>query len=365
VKDAHDLVDALRAAGKYPDVLGSLFVDVRRDDFLPNRIWYRDADWKVVPVDREVAPEEWAAAVNSDGPIVTQWNDGEVEWPEAGDTPSSSASQPSAVAAMLVALGVETGDAVLDIGTGTGLNAGYTARQAGDDGRVSTVEIDENALTWASMALGRAGFASVKTVLGDGAFGDPQGAPFDRVISTMSMFAGRVPYAWVKQTRPGGVIVAPVRADMDSGPLVKFTVQEDGTATGRIQPMSVGFMISRTQRQSSVDDHDPRWLIAAEHVTTTQLDPAEVFRNEAVLWTVAMAVPHCRYNDDPGWWLRDPLTGSWATIDDNLTVRQRGPRRLWDEVTAAWYWWQDQGSPPLDAWEWIITPATQYITLAR
>lgn len=364
MKTADDLVDALRAAGNYPATLGNLFLDVQRGDFLPNRIWYRDADRKVVPVDREVAPEEWAAAVYSDGPIITQWDDGAVEWPEAGDTPSVSASDPSAVAATLAALDVRLGDRVLDVGTGTGLNTAYLAKQAGDGGRVSTVEIDEDALTWAGLALGRAGFGGVKTVHGDGVLGDPHGAPFDRIISGISVFAGRVPYAWVKQARPGGVIVVPVRTDMAFGPLVKFTVQEDGTASGRIQPENVSFMVSRTQRQSSVDGDAPRWLIAAEHVTTTQLDP-EVLRNPAVRWAVAMAVPHCRYNDDPEWWLRDPLTGSWATIDDNLTVRQRGPRRLWDEVTAAWYWWQDQGSPALDAWEWIITPDTQYVSLAR
>lgn len=57
-----------------------------------------------------------------------------------------------------------------------------------------------------------------------------------------------MPYAWVEQTKPGGVIVTPVRADLNSGPLVRFAVYEDGTATGRMAPLGVEFMEVRAQR---------------------------------------------------------------------------------------------------------------------
>lgn len=361
MSDVHDFVDTLSAAGAYPAALGSLFNDVPRGAFIPDRMWYRDENWNPVPVDRAEAPEEWAAAVYFDGPIITQWDDGKAVWPEIGDIPTCSASQPSLVAAMLAALEVQPGDAVLEIGTGTGLNAAYLARLAGDDGRVSTVEIDEAVLTLARASLGRMGFSDVTTLLGDGACGDPECAPFDRVISTMGVYAGRVPYAWVEQTRPGGVIVAPVRADLASGPLVRFTVAEDGTASGQIEPMSAGFMVSRLQRGTSTDDGDPRWHTEAEVLTHTDIDPTDVFRNPAARFAVAMAVPNCRYGGE--WWLRDPLTGSWATVDGDGKVRQAGPRRLWTEVTAAWSWWKDRGCPPLDGWRWVITPTEQYVTL--
>lgn len=36
-------------------------------------------------------------------------------------------------------------------------------------------------------------------------------APYDRIIVTAAVKLGRVPYAWVEQTKPGGTIVAPVK----------------------------------------------------------------------------------------------------------------------------------------------------------
>jgi hypothetical protein len=111
-------------------------------------------------------------------------------------------------------------------------------------------------------------------VAGDGDRGLASGAPYDRVIATMSVRLGRVPYAWVEQTRPGGVIVTPVRADLASGPLVAFTVREDGTATGRTLPMGVGFMESRSQRQPIVDeDIDWEREAAVERVTRIRPGP--------------------------------------------------------------------------------------------
>ena len=39
--------------------------------------------------------------------------------------------------------------------------------------------------------------------------------------------------------------------------------------------------------------------------------------------------------------------GSWARVDGD-SVRQAGPRRLWDEAEAAWRWWEEQGRPGRD-----------------
>jgi protein-L-isoaspartate(D-aspartate) O-methyltransferase len=101
-------------------------------------------------------------------------------------------------------------------------------------------------------ALDAAGLP-VTAIIGDGAAGWPAGAPYDRVIATVAAYLGAVPYEWVRQTAPGGVIVAPMRADfMGSGPLVRFTVDADGRATGR--PLSaVGFMPLRQQRTPYAD----------------------------------------------------------------------------------------------------------------
>ncbi|MFI6084156.1 hypothetical protein ACIBBB_24775 [Streptomyces sp. NPDC051217] len=50
----------------------------------------------------------------------------------------------------------------------------------------------------------------------------------------------------------------------------------------------------------------------------------------------------------------DDTGPSWATVDydghhaDRFTVTQAGPRRLWDEITAAHARWQSLGRPSVD-----------------
>lgn len=53
-------------------------------------------------------------------------------------------------------------------------------------------------------------------------------------------------------------------------------------------------------------------------------------------------------------WIWDDALTSWATVDydgrrlDTFRLRQHGPRRLWDEVTASWSWWTNNGQPAFD-----------------
>ena len=84
-------------------------------------------------------------------------------------------------------------------------------------------------------------------------------APFDRIICTASVHLGRVPYAWIQQTKPAGVVLMPIRADLTSGPLVRFVVHQDGTATGRMVGMGVEFMEVRSQRTATTPDDQFDW----------------------------------------------------------------------------------------------------------
>lgn len=66
---------------------------------------------------------------------------------------------------------------------------------------------------------------------------------------------GQLPYSWVERTVPGGVIVAPMRADVPTGPLVRSVVGEDGTATGRaVDWLKVSFMDMRGERRDGRDE---------------------------------------------------------------------------------------------------------------
>ncbi|MCP2164846.1 methyltransferase domain-containing protein [Goodfellowiella coeruleoviolacea] len=375
------LVAHLQAAGSVPAAWLPSLRGVDRADYVPAQAWADVADddsVQCVPIDRDAAPEQWTEAVYSDRPIVTQYDDGATVWPAVGYLPTCSASQPSVVVGMLDALDVHEGHRVLEIGTGTGYNAALLAHRLGDNA-VTSIEVDPVLADQARRRLVAAGHP-VRVVTGDGAVGCPERAPYDRVIATASVRIGQVPYAWVEQTRPGGVILAPMRADLTTGPLVRFEVGGDGTAVGRPVPLRVGFMELRAQRRSSRWTRK-RWDDPAADLTHTETPPWPVLLLDDPRWAVAVAVPQCRFtvwektDERPGVaWLVDTVSASWASIapaprggqpdlGGRYEVRQHGPRRLWDEVEAAYRWWDARGRPPLAAWRFTVTPDAQPVDL--
>jgi protein-L-isoaspartate(D-aspartate) O-methyltransferase len=153
-----------------------------------------------------------------------------VEYPAGkGFFPTSSASAPWVVCQMLDALKVGPGMRVLEIGTGTGFNAACLAALGAE---VVSVEIDLELADQARDALRGAGFSRVVVIAGDGEYGAPAYAPYDRVIATAA--AHTIPYPWVEQTREGGLIVAPYTGDGHKGGMLVLTVH-DGTAVGGIE----------------------------------------------------------------------------------------------------------------------------------
>jgi protein-L-isoaspartate(D-aspartate) O-methyltransferase len=358
------LVNELDSAESLPAGFGRLLHAVPRELFIPDRIWI-DRN----PLDRASQPDQWMRVVYSNSAIVTQFDDGRTEWPNVGKIPTCSASMPSTVAGMLDHLDVKRGHSVLEIGTGTGFNAALLSAIVGASGSVTTVEIDKELAKTARDQLTLAGFDRVHTVLGDATTDTFESAPFDCIISTASVHLGRIPYSWVQQTKPGGIIVTPVRADLTSGPLVRFIVNEDGTATGRIVPMGVEFMEVRSQRTAGTPNDNFNWQDSTADQGTAKIKPWLMFSDIVSRWALAVALPSCRYNmeENKFIWLRDPVSYSWASVvrdnDGRLVVRQKGIRRLWDEAENAYRWWINQGKPVGPDWIWTITPEHQTIQL--
>jgi protein-L-isoaspartate(D-aspartate) O-methyltransferase len=142
------------------------------------------------------ARERWLRGAYADEPLATRLRDGVL---------LSSSSQPSLMAAMLVALRPGDGDRVLEIGTGTGYNAALLAHRLGDE-NVVTIDLDPDITESARRHLDAAGHHPV-VVTGDGARGVPEHAPYDRIIATCTLPA--IPRAWLTQCRAGGRIVTP------------------------------------------------------------------------------------------------------------------------------------------------------------
>lgn len=355
-----DLTAALTAANTLPAAWAEAFAAIDRGAFIPRRMWVDDEHGRAQPIDRDVEPDRWDAAVYSDVPIVTQLDDGKVTWPETSNLATSSASQPRVVLAMLDALNVHKGHRVLEIGTGTGYNAALLAQRVGDE-QVTTVEVDPVVVEQARRNLAD-GDVKPTVVCADGTEGYRDHAPYDRVIATAAVLAGRIPYAWVEQTRPGGRIVTPWGTSFRNGELVSLTVQLDGTAQGRIVD-TVAFMRLRDQRTplgasrlSTLVDTSP-----ATAETVTSVPPGDLVGNDDCEFAVGLFLASVQSSV---WWddaqpntfevlLFEVESESAATVQvtpehtarGEYPVRQYGPRRLWDEAVTARAWWIKQGQP--------------------
>ncbi|MFE9610180.1 methyltransferase domain-containing protein [Streptomyces sp. NPDC006012] len=358
---------SLRETGALAPAWAEAFRAVPRARFLPDLVWAYDmATGRSLPVSRTDDPEAWERAARANVPLVTQWDDGAHSGGTApGTVATSSASMPSVVAAMLRDLDVNDGMRVLEIGTGTGWNAGLLTRRLGD-GNVVSVEIDAAVAARARAALQRAGLGP-EVVHGDGRDGWPAGAPYDRVIVTAGVRA--VPSAWLAQTRPGGIVLAPWGTHYsDQDALVRLTVDEDGQASGRFLRM-VEFMKLRAQRLDwdRFRAHVPAFPGDAE-MSRTRLTLADLGdRYEPARFVAGLCVPDCAHvvnkrGDDAGKaWFFDLTSRSWAAVgfrggEPGGTVHQSGPRRLWDEVERALAWWVERGRPGVDRFGLTVGP---------
>jgi protein-L-isoaspartate(D-aspartate) O-methyltransferase len=113
-------------------------------------------------------------------------------------------SQPFIVATMTDLLDPQPGDRVLDIGTGLGYQTAILSRLAHE---VCTVELIESLAVRARQRLARLGCGNVHQRVGNGHFGWPEKAPFDKIIVTAA--PEEIPPALVEQLAPGGRMVLP------------------------------------------------------------------------------------------------------------------------------------------------------------
>lgn len=119
-------------------------------------------------------------------------------------------SQPYTVAMMLRLLDLAQGQAVLDVGAGSGWTTALIARLVGADGRVIGIERREALIGPAREALAASapqGPAEIRPSE-HGVLGAPEDGPFDRIL--VSAEARRIPQELVGQLIDGGIMVIPV-----------------------------------------------------------------------------------------------------------------------------------------------------------
>lgn len=137
-------------------------------------------------------------------------------------------SQPYIVALMTQALELRPGMKVLEVGTGSGYQAAVLAEITR---AVFTVEIIKALYESARDRLKRLGYDSVQVRTGDGYYGWPEHAPFDRIIVTCA--ALHIPPPLMEQLSPGGKMLIPVGGNFETQRLLLVSKDESGGRTSR------------------------------------------------------------------------------------------------------------------------------------
>jgi methyltransferase of ATP-grasp peptide maturase system len=338
------------------------FEKVPRGVFVPYFFHQEPPDWKWRIV--EPPDPEWAKAIYSRRPLSTQIDGDDSLADAARREPvngrlTSSSSAPTLMAQMLQALDVCDDDRVLEIGTGTGYNAGLLCHRLGAE-RVTSIDIDTGLVEAARARLASIGYTPHLATV-DGVHGVPERAPFDKIIATVSLT--QLPQAWRKQVAPGGTILLPLP---HGGLIARLDVDDAGVARGRFLTTHGYFMTLRdhpipaTALGAEGGESRPTGLSIRQlrRTTSDAFNSFVALRAGGFGW--AEVVPD---NGDPAETWLTHRDGSWVChtdADGRMQVRQSGPRRLWDEVEAAFAVWRSLGEPTHDRFGLTVTPDGQH-----
>ncbi len=186
----------------------------------------------------------------------------------------SSSSQPSMMALMLRQLRLRKGDNVLEIGSGTGYNAAIMQQIIGENGSVTSVELDHELAQRASLNLQKVSLGAVITIVNaDGAMGYAPRASYDRIIATVAVWD--IPLAWPRQLKTNGILVAPIWLESMQASAA-FVVQEDGSLYSHTN-IPCGFIALRGMAAGPVMQQrisSSALIISAHHVS--RIDSASV-----------------------------------------------------------------------------------------
>ena len=137
-------------------------------------------------------------------------------------------SQPYIVAVMTDMLALQTGDRVLEVGTGSGYQAAILAELVDE---VYSIEIVAPLGIQAAAVLRELGYDQVKTRIGDGYDGWLEQAPFDAVIVTAAV--NEVPAPLLAQLKPGGRMAVPIEDAPMNQQLIAVNKDPDGNLSSR------------------------------------------------------------------------------------------------------------------------------------
>ncbi|MGH3759497.1 methyltransferase, FxLD system [Actinophytocola sp.] len=267
-------------------------------------------------------------AAYRDEAIVTKW--------DADGMPTSSSSQPTIMAIMLDQLGATRGQRVLEIGAGTGFNAGLLAHIVGPKGSVVSIDLDPEIVDRAEENLSAAGCDRVTVLHTDGALGHPPRAPYDRIIATVGVWD--LAPAWHEQLAPDGRLVVPL--DLRGVQRSVCFERVDDYWTSR-SARACGFMRMRGQFAGPERNHllDKQTHLTLSLPEARELDTAavvEALDAPEVEIRTGVAPTQSEFFDGFGLWLaiREPRWFSLSEQDPGTRLGS-APMRAPDAVVTA------------------------------
>ncbi|WP_279571427.1 methyltransferase domain-containing protein [Streptomyces sp. 8K308] len=263
---------------------------------------------------------------------------------------------PSLMARMLEAIPPQDGASVLEIGTGTGYNTALLCHRLGAD-HVTTIDVEPNLTAAARERLARLGHKPT-VVTGDGRAGHPERAPYHAILATCGV--RRVPTDWLRQPRPGGVLVTNIGAG-----IVRLVRNEHGSAEGRFLPETAAFMLARPGPEQDAENGVRHLDLAlgeevevlTDTIPTTPEDAdrffADLVLSDSLDLTLrqpdVLTVTLTKEDGTSHHCLMDPATRSWARVTPvggvTVCVERGGPRDLWRERADILSHWIRAGRP--------------------
>ena len=141
-------------------------------------------------------------------------------------------SQPSIVGLMTQALEITPKSKVLEVGTGSGYQAAILAKLAR---RVYTIDRHRSLVMESRKLFERLGLHNITAIAGDGSFGLPEQAPFDRIVVTAA--AEDPPGPLLAQLAIGGIMVLPVGQSDAVQSLIRVSRSETGYDYDELTPV--------------------------------------------------------------------------------------------------------------------------------
>jgi protein-L-isoaspartate(D-aspartate) O-methyltransferase len=185
-----ELMDLWKKSMRITEKEIKAFIDVKREDFIPENLKNRAYDDLPLPLLR-----------------------------------GKTISQPTTVMMMTHALELEDGNIVFEIGTGSGYQTAIIAKIIGPSGKVISTEIVPELVSFAKQNLEKAAIKNVEIFEEDGSKGIEGKGPFDRIIITAA--SREFPPRLLEQLKPDGIVVGPV-GSYNEQEMVKAVKGKDG-----------------------------------------------------------------------------------------------------------------------------------------